>query len=185
MMKKLLLAVSVAIMSVSAGSVGVRAADFTLSSPDIQEQQRLPESMVFKGFGCEGGNVSPALSWAGAPEGTKSFAITMYDPDAPTGSGWWHWVAFDIPASVTSLDAGASRGAMPDGTIESRTDYGTYGFGGACPPVGDKDHHYILSVYALDVATLGVDKDASAALVGFNIHAHTIGKASITGLYSR
>ena len=93
---------------------------------------------VYNGFGCTGKNLSPQLSWDKAPSGTKSFAITAYDPDAPTGSGWWHWIAFNIPASVNSLDSGASGNSMPAGTVESRTDYGSTGFGGACPPVGDK-----------------------------------------------
>src|SRR6266571_4858543 len=103
----------------------------------------IAEAQVFKGFGCEGKNVSPSLAWRNAPAGTKSFAITVYDPDAPTGSGWWHWIVFDIPADVTSLPAGVGNpasGQTPKGAVQSKNDFGKPGYGGPCPPQGDKPH---------------------------------------------
>jgi Raf kinase inhibitor-like YbhB/YbcL family protein len=162
----------------------------SLSSPDIKEGATIANEQVFKGFGCTGGNVSPALSWSGAPSGTKSFAVTMYDPDAPTGSGWWHWVVFNIPANVTSLpkDAGdPKKKLMAKGAIQSRTDFGSDGYGGPCPPPGDKPHRYQITVFAVDVDKLPDAKDhsASAALVGFDLHFHTLSKATLTGMYGR
>jgi len=160
----------------------------SLTSTDLKEGAILPTSRLFKGFGCTGGNVSPALSWSGAPSGTKSFAVTMYDPDAPTGSGWWHWVVFNIPAGTTSLPKGAGdvkKKLMPKGAIQSRTDYGAAGYGGPCPPPGAKPHRYQITVFAVDV-----DKPAGreercgfAALVGYDLGSHTLAKATLTGLY--
>jgi len=166
------------------------AQSFTLSSPDIKDGATMANDQVFKGFGCTGNNISPALSWSGAPEGTKSFALTMYDPDAPTGSGWWHWVVFNIPPSVTSLPKGAGdrdKRLMPRGAVQSRTDFGTTGYGGPCPPPGDKPHHYQITIYAVDTAALpnARHRNASAALVGFDLHSHTLGKATLTGMYGR
>jgi|SRR5579875_52522 len=164
------------------------AQGFTLSSPDIADGATIGNDFVFKGFGCSGKNLSPALSWSGAPAGTKSFALTVYDPDAPTGSGWWHWVVYDIPPHVTSLPRGAGdpHGKhLPKGAVQGRTDFGTVGYGGPCPPPGDKPHRYIFTIFALDVPKLDVPKDATAALIGFNLHAHTLAKASFTGLYGR
>ena len=127
---------------------------FTLTSPNIKSGDFLTEEQVFNGFGCSGKNQSPALKWSGSPKGTKSFAITVYDPDAPTGSGWWHWVVYNIPANVSEIAAGAGDQAgklLPPGTIQGRTDYGTHAFGGACPPQGDKPHRYIFTIYALKI----------------------------------
>lgn len=167
-----------------------QAQTMTLSSPDIKDGGTIANQQVFKGFGCTGDNISPALSWSGAPANTKSFAISIYDPDAPTGSGWWHWVVYNIPASTTSLpkDAGdPSKGLMPKGAVQSRTDFGTVGYGGPCPPPGDKPHHYRITVFALDVDQLPNAKGdaASAALVGFDINFHTLAKATLTGMYGR
>jgi Raf kinase inhibitor-like YbhB/YbcL family protein len=139
-------------------------------------------------MGCTGANQSPALSWSGAPAGTKSFALTVYDPDAPTGSGWWHWVVYNIPANVTSLprDAGdASKNLLPAGSAQGNTDFGTPGYGGPCPPTGDKPHHYIFTIYALNTDKLDIPANATAAYVGFNIHAHVLGKSTLTALYGR
>ena len=161
---------------------------FTLTSTDIANGKMMPKAQEYSGFGCNGGNVSPELKWSNAPAGTKSFAVTTYDPDAPTGSGWWHWVIFNIPATVHELKRGAgdpASGLAPAGATQSRTDYGSVGFGGACPPKGDKAHRYQFTVYALDVAHLDIKPDASAALVGFNLHAHTLGKARLQALYKR
>jgi Raf kinase inhibitor-like YbhB/YbcL family protein len=160
---------------------------FTLTSPDIAAGKTMAAAQVFNGFGCSGGNISPALAWSGAPEGTKSFALLMHDPDAPTGSGWWHWVVYDIPAGTTSLPAGAGdarKNLMPAGAAQGRTDFGTSGYGGPCPPPG-KPHHYYLRLYALKVAKLDVPADATAALIGFSVNAATIGKAELMGLYGR
>jgi Raf kinase inhibitor-like YbhB/YbcL family protein len=166
------------------------AQTMTLTSPEITEGGTIANEQVFKGFGCTGGNVSPALTWNGAPSATKSFAITMYDPDAPTGSGWWHWVVFNIPPSTTSFpkDAGGvKKTGITGGAIQSRTDFGVAGYGGPCPPPGDKPHHYQLTLFALDVDKLPNAKDdsASAALVGFDLHFHTLAKATLNGLYGR
>lgn len=161
-------------------SIITQAQNFTLKSQNLAGQSE--NIFMFKGMGCDGDNISPQLEWDGIPEGTKSFAITLYDPDAPTGSGWWHWQVFDIPANTKSLDADAGnmlKNIMPKGAIQSRTDFGSYGYGGPCPPVGDKAHRYILTVHALDVETLGLDKDATSAIIGFNIEHHTIQKASL------
>jgi hypothetical protein len=164
------------------------AGDFKLMSPDLQQGKKMNMEQVYNSFGCTGKNISPALKWEGAPKNTKSFAVTAYDPDAPTGSGWWHWVVFNIPASVTELPKNAgdpSAGSAPAGSIQSRTDYGTPGYGGACPPKGDKPHRYQFTVYALDIDKLPLDANVSPAMVGFNLHQHTLAKASLSVRYSR
>jgi Raf kinase inhibitor-like YbhB/YbcL family protein len=143
---------------------------------------------VFNGMSCTGENTSPQLSWSNAPTGTKSFAVTMYDPDAPTGSGWWHWVVFDIPATVTELKSGAgdvSKKLAPAGSIQSKTDFGTTGYGGPCPPEGHGFHTYIVTVYALKTEKLGLDENASAPYVGFNLNANILEKATIVFYYKR
>ena len=162
------------------------AEGFTLSSKVFQGQ--LANDQVYSGFGCTGKNISPDLSWENAPEGTKSFAITMYDPDAPTGSGWWHWVIFDIPADTTSLPADAGdvgKKLAPKGSMQSVTSYGTPGYGGAAPPKDDPSHEYIITVYALDVDTLGLESTTTPSMVGFMIHSHALAKASIVAYYGR
>lgn len=166
-------------------AVGINPNPFTVTSPDYTKDEPIALMHVFNGFGCEGENVSPALSWEGAPEDTKSFAVTVYDPDAPTGSGWWHWVVFNIPASVTELEIAASENGMPDGAVQSRTDYGTTGYGGPCPPVGDDAHRYIITVHALDVEKLDIAPDTPAAQVGFNLHSHGLAKTTLTAKYGR
>lgn len=160
------------------------AKGFTLKSSDISGQ--LSINQVFNGFGCTGKNMSPQLQWDNPPKGTKSFAITIYDPDAPTGSGWWHWVVFDIPNNVNNIIQNASSlNKLPKGSIEGITDFGKNGFGGACPPQGDKAHQYIMTIYALNTDKLGLDKNASPALVGFMLNIHTIEKSSVIGYYQR
>ncbi|WP_408097156.1 YbhB/YbcL family Raf kinase inhibitor-like protein [Peredibacter sp. HCB2-198] len=164
----------------------VLAAGFTLKTTSFDPKKPLPNKQVFNGFGCTGENISPALEWSGAPKGTKSFAITVYDPDAPTGSGWWHWTVVNIPASVTKIEEGASNNQkLPEGAVEGRTDYGKPGFGGACPPPGDKPHRYIFTVYALKTDKLDVNAESSGALVGFNLNANSLGKATFTVKYGR
>ena len=171
-----------------AAAPNVRAAGFTLSSPTIKPGSMLSDAQVFSGFGCTGKNISPALKWSGAPKGTKSFALTVYDPDAPTGSGWWHWVVFNIPASATELAEGAGTAdgkGLPAGSAQGKTDFGAPGFGGACPPPGDKPHRYIFTVFALKADKLDIPADGSAALVGFMINANKLGSATFTAKYGR
>jgi len=159
---------------------------FDLTSPDIKNGHPLTTVQEYKGFGCKGDNLSPELNWKDAPAGTQSFAVTVYDPDAPTGSGWWHWVVYDIPATVTGLPAGAvTKAPLPAGVKQGRNDYGERNFGGACPPAGDKSHHYIFTVHALKVDKLGVPEDASPALIGFMLHANRLGLAKLMATYSR
>lgn len=169
-------------------SQGVLADVFTLSSPDIKQGQKIVKKHVFNGFGCTGENISPALSWENAPKGTKSFAVTVYDPDAPTGSGWWHWVMFNIPADVNQLKSGAGnidKGIAPKGSIQGRTDYAKTGFGGPCPPKGDNPHHYIFKVYALKIDKIPLDQNAPAAMVGYYIKSNAIADANLTAHYAR
>ncbi|WP_338110280.1 YbhB/YbcL family Raf kinase inhibitor-like protein [Rhizobium quercicola] len=156
-----------------------------MTSTSMSEGGRLSSAQIFKGFGCDGGNTSPQLSWSGAPAGTKSFAVTAYDPDAPTGSGWWHWNIVNIPVGETRLAASASgTEALPKGAVELKNDYGSVGFGGACPPSGVV-HRYIFSVHALNVEALDLPKDASNALAGFMIGSTTIATARLTAVYNR
>ncbi len=164
------------------------AETFVLSSHQVKSGGRLSNKQVFKGFGCDGENQSPSLSWQGAPAGTKSYALTLYDPDAPTGSGWWHWVIFNIPASTHSLeeDAGDIKsGKAPKGSIQSKTDFGEAGFGGACPPEGDKPHHYQFKIYALDIDQIPLTQAASGAMVGFYLKQHALAQAQLEATYSR
>jgi Raf kinase inhibitor-like YbhB/YbcL family protein len=178
--------ITAAALAVSAVMTGwAVAADFKVTSPNFTDGGTLPMAQVYNSFGCEGGNVSPALEWTGAPEGTKSFAVTAYDPDAPTGSGWWHWVVFDIPADAKGLPEGAGSGqGLPESAVQGRTDFGTPGYGGACPPPG-APHHYVFTVFALNTDKLGVPADASAAMVGFMTGANELARASVTALYGR
>ncbi len=179
---------TVAALIVFAGGAA-EAAALKLSSPDIHAKGTIADEQVFNGFGCTGKNVSPALNWSGAPAGTKSFALTVYDPDAPTGSGFWHWVVFNIPANATSLPKNAGdvkSNLAPAGSVQSRTDFGTPGWGGPCPPKGDKPHRYIFTIFALDIDKLPVPgPEVTAAVVGFNLHFHTLAKATLTGHYGR
>ena len=163
-----------------------RGGRFILRAPDLVTNGRIATSHVFNGMGCNGQNISPALDWANAPAGTKSFAVTAYDPDAPTGSGWWHWVMYNIPATTTSLPAGAGGGRnAPRGSVQGNTDFGSKGYGGPCPPAGDRPHHYHFKVFALKVDHLDVPGNSTAAYVGFNLHANTIATAEVTALYGR
>ncbi len=166
-----------------AAATHVQAEGFFLSSSDIQGQ--IANAQVFNSFGCTGKNISPQLSWKHAPEGTKSFAITAYDPDAPTGSGWWHWVVFNIDKSVSEIKTGASIQSMPKSAVESTTSYGSKGFGGACPPEGDKAHRYVFTVYALNTEKIEQNADARPELIGFFLNSHAIAKASIMAYYGR
>ena len=161
------LACSLLLLGLAAAPAG--AAQFTLTSPDIKPGGTIGDEFVFNNFGCTGQNVSPALSWKGAPAGTKGYVLTVYDPDAPTGSGFWHWVMYNIPASVTSLPQGA----------------GAPGYGGPCPPKGDKPHRYIFTIYAVNTDKLDVPPNPTAAVVGFVTHYATLAKASFTARFGR
>jgi len=169
-------------------SIAFAGPSFVLSSTDVSESAPIDNRFVFGGFGCSGDNRSPALSWSGLPENTRSLALTVYDPDAPTGSGWWHWVVIDLPAATDGLPRGAGTpdgSALPDGTRQIRTDFGQPGYGGPCPPAGDKPHRYIFTLHALSVDTLPVPEDATAAMAGFMINANTLATATLTARYGR
>ena len=164
------------------------AAEFELHSPTFDATKPLPSLHLYAGFGCSGENRSPALEWSGAPAGTRSFALTLYDPDAPTGSGWWHWIVYDLPGSTRGLpaDAGAVGGQrLPAAARMGRTDFGTAAFGGACPPAGDPPHRYVLTLHALKTEHLDVPPDASGAMIGFAIHAAALGSTSIVVRFGR
>jgi Raf kinase inhibitor-like YbhB/YbcL family protein len=155
---------------------------FTLTSADVTDGGPLANPQVSGVFGAGGQDVSPQLSWSGFPEGTKSFAVTVYDPDAPTGSGFWHWAVANLPAAVTELPSGAST-ALPEGAVTLRNDGGFAGYVGAAPPAGHGPHRYYIAVHAVDVEQLAVDESASPAFLGFNLFGHAIGRAVIMGTY--
>ncbi|WP_432460338.1 YbhB/YbcL family Raf kinase inhibitor-like protein [Agarivorans sp. QJM3NY_25] len=154
-----------------------------LSSPDIAEGKKMDAKFEYQGFGCNGGNQSPQLNWRDVPEGTKSFALTVYDPDAPTGSGWWHWIAIDIPASTRQLAAGVDIKKL--GGLELNNDYGSASFGGACPPKGHGMHRYVFTLWALPTESLKLDVNASQAVAGYKLNASALAKAKLTATYVR
>ncbi len=159
-----------------------------LTSTEVAAGKQIANEQVLNGFGCMGTNVSPGLKWDNPPAGTKSFALTVYDPDAPTGSGWWHWVVVDIPATARELPKGAGKSGtvrIAGGARQTRTDFGASGYGGPCPPQGDKAHRYVFTLSALDIDKLDVPDDASGALVGFNVGAHTLARGTLTAMYGR
>ncbi|HZM30277.1 MAG TPA: YbhB/YbcL family Raf kinase inhibitor-like protein [Acidimicrobiales bacterium] len=160
---------------------------FTVTSDDVADGQPLDEAHVADAnYGLSGGNTSPHLRWDGFPPETRSFAVTIYDPDAPTGSGFWHWVLFDIPADVTELPRGAGTGGksdLPAGAKHARNDVGNLEYVGAFPPAGHGPHRYVIAVHALDVDNLGPDESASPAYVGFNLGGHTLARAVIVPTY--
>lgn len=183
-MRKYLAGITAVTVLLAAGAAAGQG--FRLESGQIAEGVEIPKEYTMNAFGCSGGNVSPELRWSGAPEGTRSFAVTVYDPDAPTGSGWWHWVVFNLPATATGLPAGAGGGKdLPEGAVQSRTDYGAPGYGGPCPPEGDKPHRYEFTVHALKVDALPLDADASGAMVGYYLNANKLATASVTAVYGR
>ena len=190
-MRNILLTTGLSLLS-SMLPTDVRAAGFMLAAPDFPDGGTIPSAQVFDAGGCTGGNHSPALSWSAEPPGTQSFAVTMFDPDAPTRHGWWHWTVFNIPAGVHGLpaDAGAAHTTLlPVGAGEGRSDFGFSWYGGPCPPVGDPPHHYEITIYALKVAHLplnaAVPGDMVAAMLRANALANALATARITGLYGR
>jgi len=161
---------------------------FTVTSNDVADGQTLPMAQVSGLMGAGGGDVSPHLAWSGFPEDTRSFAVTCFDPDAPTASGFWHWAVADIPVEVTELPSDAGNpdsGGLPAGSVTLRNDAGMARYVGAAPPPSHGPHRYIFGVHAVDVASLGVGPDASPAFLGFNLFSHTLGRALIIPVYEQ
>ncbi len=178
--KKIALAITTVFASTS-----VLAESFTLTSKDIAHGEFMSKNQEFQGFGCTGKNQSPQLSWSGAPEGTKAYALLVHDPDAPTGSGWWHWQVINIPANITTLKTGAgNNNQMPKGSQQISNDYGFKGFGGACPPNGHGAHRYQFTIHALS-QKLELPADPSGALTGYMVKAHSLAESTIEALYKR
>lgn len=171
------------------GSALAAGPRFSLESPDLKPGKAIADEQVFNGFGCTGSNISPALKWSGVPKGAKSLALLVHDPDAPTGgAGWWHWIVVNIPAEANSLgkNAGKADGSgLPKGALQVNTDFGGPGWGGPCPPEGDRPHRYNFTLHALKVDKLDLPAGASASLAGFMVNANSIGKATLTGTYGR
>jgi Raf kinase inhibitor-like YbhB/YbcL family protein len=168
---------------------GDSATDLVLASADIKNGHSFPIELVSNSYGCTGGNQSPALYWRGAPQGTRSFMITMYDPDEHgSPSGWWHWVVYDVPAGTDHLsrNAGTPRGsALPRGALQGRNDDGLRSYSGPCPDQGDAPHHYVVTIYALKIAKLPVPNGASGANVTYTASGYTLGTAKIVALHGR
>jgi len=161
---------------------------FELTSQDVRDGQELAKPQLSGVFGAGGDDVSPHLSWRGHPDQTKSFVVTVYDPDAPTASGFWHWAVVDIPAESTSLETGAGEetgGSLPQGAFQLRNDGGGPRFLGAAPPPGHGRHHYFIVVHAVDVASLNLPRDATPALLGFNLFSHTLARAQLVPWYEQ
>ena len=173
-------------LSVAQPSPSATSMTLRMTSPTLSNGTALPLQNVGSGNGCTGGNASPALNWGGAPDGTVSYVVTMYDPDAPTGSGFWHWIVYNIPASATGLaeGAGSAGGTLPDGAVQLNNDGGSLGYTGACPPPGDRAHRYVITLYALS-KTISLPAGASAAYLGFNLNGATLAKTSLTAFYGR
>jgi len=164
------------------------AGGFTLTTPAFRPGGTIPTTEVLNGLGCTGGNRSPALSWSGAPVGTESYAVTIYDSDAPGGRGWWHWTVFNIPANVRGLVAGAGTAnsrTLPPGAGEGRTDFGFSHYGGPCPPAADRPHRYMITVYALKTPHLPLDARSSPAQVSVQLRGNVLAAAQIIGNYGR
>jgi len=187
MMYRIIAAALVAFVSAQALNPAA-AADFKLTSPDVGPDKPLAQDFIFSGFGCTGGNQSPALSWSGAPAGTKSFAVTLFDPDAMQGRGFWHWMMLNIPADTTALarDAGKNDGSkLPAGAVQIRNGFRALGYSGSCPPPADEPHAYIFTVYALKVAALDVPTDAATPTMLTAIEVNSLSKAALSYHFGR
>lgn len=174
-------------LSASLLAINANAESFKLYSSDIIEGEFMSKTHEFKGFGCDGGDQSPQLSWSGAPQGTKAYAVMMHDPDAPTGSGWWHWQLVNIPKKITVLPTGFNSSNVQKTEIDLvniKNDYGNIGYGGACPPKGDGAHRYQFTVYALG-QTLELPQDASSALTSYMVKSNALASSTIEALYKR
>jgi Raf kinase inhibitor-like YbhB/YbcL family protein len=161
---------------------------FSVTSSDLSDAGTLATPQVSGVMGAGGEDRSPELSWSGFPEGTRSFAVTVYDPDAPTASGFWHWAVANIPVSVTELPAGAGDqggDALPSGAVTLKNDAGFAGYLGAAPPAGHGPHRYFVVVHAVDTDNLDVAPDTSPAVLGFNLFSHTLGRATLVGRYEQ
>ncbi|WP_426308315.1 YbhB/YbcL family Raf kinase inhibitor-like protein [Acidovorax facilis] len=171
----------VAAISLSAAAMATaQAGDFTVSTSS-QRDGKFPLAQFANAMGCKGGNLSPQISWKGAPAGTKSYVVTVYDPDAPTGSGWWHWVLANVPADVTELKegAGSQGGSLPAGAVSVRGDNGMPGYAGICPPAG-QTHNYVITVHALKVEKLDLPPTVTPAMLGFMTLGAGLAKATVT-----
>ncbi len=161
---------------------------FSISSLNFKNGGTLSNESVFNGFGCSGKNFSPEISWKNPPHGTKSFALSVYDLDAPTGSGWWHWMLINIPANYSKLPLNfgkQNKFELKDKIVQVRNDFGIYGYGGPCPPKGNKPHRYIFTLHALKVKKIDLESTATAAFAGFLINQNTLEKSQIEGIYGR
>jgi hypothetical protein len=161
---------------------------FSISSSNIKSGDTISDKHSFNGFGCNGENISPQIGWKNPPKDTKSFAILVYDPDAPTGSGWWHWVLVNIPVTYSELPpnfGNQDQFALKDGIIQVRNDYGFHKYGGPCPPQGDKPHRYVFTIHALKVDKIDLEAGATSALAGFMVNQNTIAKVGFEGFYGR
>ena len=173
--------------SAGVGAAPPRGSAMTLTSADLRDGGTVPPVHVYDAAGCTGGNLSPALAWSGAPAATRSYAVTVHDPDAPAAGGFWHWVVYDIPASVAALPRGAGSAGtsrLPPGTRQARSDFGDAAYDGPCPPAGPP-HRYDLTVSALDVGSLNLPPGASPAQVSFQLRTHTLASARLTVRYGR
>lgn len=178
---------TLALLLGAAAQAADAGAHLTLSSRDFTADGRLAQPQAYRGYGCQGDNLSPQLGWSGAPAETQSFALVVHDPDAPGRGGWWHWAVYDLPPASSSLPAGAGdpqKGLLPPGARQGRNDFGSAGYGGPCPPPG-KPHHYHFRLYALKVAHLAVPADASPAVVAAAAQAQALAATELVGLYGR
>jgi Raf kinase inhibitor-like YbhB/YbcL family protein len=188
MMCRSLLLATLVMLCAALGAADTPPAPATLSisSATWKEGQPIPMASAFHGWGLDGGNASPDLGWTGKPAGTKSLALTVFDPDAPTGIGFWHWVCFNIPGSADGVPAGAGAADQKLGPwINGLTDYGKVGYNGPCPPKGDKPHHYIVTVYALDIDKLDLGSDTTPAMLKFFLRDHVLAQGTLTGTFQR
>jgi len=180
-----ILGIVLLVVAVLAQAPAADSPTFSLTSTVWHDGKPIPLQSAFSGFGVGGGNVSPDLAWSGAPATTQSYALTIYDPDAPTGAGFWHWVVFNIPGTAPGLAAGAGDATAKTAWTNGLTDYGSHGYGGPAPPPGDAPHHYIVTVYALDVPKLDLTPDTTNALLKFMMRGHVVATATLTGTFAR